>query len=62
MAKKKCCKNCKVFFEGGECPQCKGTNATTNWQGRIFIVDSEKSEIGQKMGVKAAGEYAIKCR
>jgi DNA-directed RNA polymerase subunit E" len=62
MAKKKCCKSCKLFFEGSECPNCKSTNSTTNWHGRINILDSEKSEIGKRIGIKTAGEYAIKCR
>ena len=62
MAKKKCCKSCKMFYDGGECPNCKSTNSTPNWQGRIYVCDPEKSEIAQKVGLKAMGEYAIKCR
>jgi RNA polymerase subunit RPABC4/transcription elongation factor Spt4 len=33
-----------------------------NWQGRLFIVDSEKSEIAKKIGLTHKGEYAIKAR
>ena len=62
MAKKKVCKKCKVFVTGSECPTCHGNQFTTNWQGRINILDSEKSEIAKKMGTKAKGEYAIKAR
>lgn len=62
MAKKKCCKSCKLFYEGSECPKCKGTNSTTNWQGRIYVTDTEKSDIGKKIGIDVKGEYAIKCR
>ena len=62
MAKKKCCKSCKVFYDGGECPLCKASNSTTTWQGRIYVVDANKSEISQKMSLNVKGEYAIKCR
>ncbi|MBI5880546.1 DNA-directed RNA polymerase subunit E'' [archaeon] len=62
MTKKKCCKKCKIFFEGTECPICKENKISTNWQGRVYIVDAEKSEIAKKIGVGIKGEYALKCR
>lgn len=62
MAKKKCCKKCKIFFDGGECPICKGTNVSTNWQGRVYVTDAERSDIGKKIGAPIKGEYTIKCR
>ena len=60
--KKKVCRNCKIFVEGGECPLCKGTNFVTNWKGRIAVIDAERSAIAQKIGTKVKGEYAIKAR
>ena len=51
-----------MFVEGPECPNCHGNQFTTNWQGRIHVLDSEKSEIGKKVGLKVKGEYAIKAR
>lgn len=60
--KKKVCKSCKLFVEGDECPICKGKQFSNNWQGRIFILDPEKSEIGKKIGITVKGEYAIKVR
>jgi RNA polymerase subunit RPABC4/transcription elongation factor Spt4 len=62
MAKKKCCKRCKIFVDGGECPLCKGNKFSTNWQGRIYIADAAKSSIAEKIGIKTKGEYALKCR
>ncbi|MBD3354362.1 DNA-directed RNA polymerase subunit E'' [Candidatus Woesearchaeota archaeon] len=62
MAKKKVCKKCKRFVDGNECPNCKGNQFSTNWQGRINILDPEKSEIAKKIGIKEKGEYAIKVR
>ncbi len=58
--KKKACKSCKIFVEGDECPICKGTQFVTNWKGRLYIIDANKSEIAKKIGAKVKGEYAIK--
>jgi DNA-directed RNA polymerase subunit E" len=60
--KKKACKKCKIFVEGNECPICKGNQFSTNWQGRINVIDPEKSDIAKKIGIKVKGEYAIKVR
>lgn len=58
--KKKACKSCKIFVEGDECPVCKGSQFVTNWKGRLYIIDANKSVIAQKIGAKVKGEYAIK--
>ena len=60
--KKKVCKKCKMFVEGGECPACKSNQFSTNWQGRLYVVDASQSVIAEKIGLKAKGEYAIKVR
>jgi len=60
MAKKKCCKTCKIFFDGNECPLCKKNQSTTNWKGRLYVLDAKKSMISEKIGIKEKGEYAIK--
>lgn len=60
--KKKVCKKCKMFVEGNECPNCKSNQFSTNWQGRLYIVDPVKSLVAEKIGLKAKGEYAIKVR
>ena len=60
MSKKKACKRCKFFYEGEECPQCKTSQAVTNWKGRIHILDDKNSGIAKKIGVEVEGEYAIK--
>ncbi len=62
MVKKKVCKRCKMFVEGNECPICKTSNFTTNWQGRIYIIDPKKSFVGKQIGVDVKGEFALKCR
>ena len=60
--KRKVCKVDKIFVDGEECPICKGTAFSTNWQGRFFVADSEKSQIAKNINVKHKGEYAIKVR
>ena len=59
---KKVCKSCKLFVDGNNCPVCKGNQFSTNWQGRIFIADANKSMSAQKMEITVKGEYAIKVR
>jgi len=59
---KKVCKTCKIFVDGNVCPICKNNQFSENWKGRVVIIDPEKSEIAQKMGFKAKGEYCIKLR
>lgn len=62
MAKKKACKRCKMLVDGNTCPICKTTSFSDNWQGRLYISDVAKSQIAEKVGITAKGEYAIKVR
>jgi DNA-directed RNA polymerase subunit E" len=62
MSKKKVCKKCKLFVEGNECPVCKGNQFSNSWQGRIYVMDANNSEIAKKIGITVKGEYAIKVR
>ena len=60
--KKKACRDCKIFVDGDVCPVCKGSTFSVNWQGRLAILDANKSIIAKKIGVTVKGEYAIKVR
>jgi DNA-directed RNA polymerase subunit E" len=60
--KKKVCKKCKIFVEGEICPICKRNSFSTNWQGRIYFIDTQRSTIAKKIGVDVKGEYAIKVK
>ena len=60
--KKKACKKCKLFVEESSCPVCKSNQFSTNWKGRIIILDKDKSIIANNVGIKKEGEYAIKVR
>ncbi len=60
MGKKKVCKSCKIFVEENECPICKNAIFSNTWKGRIAVLNTDKSNVGKKIGVKVKGEYAIK--
>jgi len=62
MAKKKACRKCKILFEDNACPICKSDSFSTSWQGRVYVNDVSRSMIGEKIGLKVKGEYAIKVR
>ena len=61
---RKVCKKCLKFVQGGECPICKatGNQLTPNWQGRIAVIDANKSTIAKNIDIKVKGEYALKAR
>ena len=60
--KKKASRDTKMLVEGNEDPITGSKDLSTNWQGRIFILDAANSVIAEKMGYKVKGEYAIKVR
>ena len=51
-----------MAVEGNECPVCKTNQFSTSWQGRLYVIDTKKSLIAEKIGIKSKGEYAIKVR
>ncbi len=59
---KKACKKCKIFVEGDKCPLCQGNQFSTNWRGRIYILDAQKSDLAKIIGLEAKGDYALKVR
>ncbi|MBS3113117.1 DNA-directed RNA polymerase subunit E'' [Candidatus Woesearchaeota archaeon] len=62
MTKKKACKKCKIFVEGDKCPICQNSNFSNSWNGRMYVIDSNKSHISKQMGLTMKGEYAIKIK
>lgn len=63
MAKtNKVCKKCKIFVDGDKCPVCNDNKFSTNWQGRIGIIDPKKSKVAEFAKINAKGEYAIKVK
>lgn len=61
--KREVCKKTKKFMDDVHFKDYKApAGTTTNWQGRIFVADPEKSDIAKIMGLTEKGEYAIKVR
>jgi len=60
--KKKVCKICRRIYEEGVCPNCGSKEFTTNFKGKIIILDKEKSIIAKNLKIISNGEFAIKSR
>ncbi|HZX34381.1 MAG TPA: transcription elongation factor subunit Spt4 [archaeon] len=62
MKQDKACRSCRfVMEEPGEiCPVCGSNAFTTFWRGYVIILNPEKSEIAQKMGITKTGKYALR--
>ena len=62
MAKReKACMECRRLVSGNECPACKTSELTKNWEGMAVIIDPD-SEIAESMDIETPGKYAIKMR
>ena len=61
MKQDKACRSCRyVLEEGGDvCPICGSNAFTTFWRGYVVVINPENSELGKKMGISAAGKYAL---
>ena len=58
----KACKTCRFISNGPVCPNCKSTNLSDDWSGLIIILDPSSSEVAKRMGITAAGRYALRVR
>ena len=61
---KRVCRQCKVFVDEGKgsCQLCKNSDFATSWQGRINVIDPEKSFISKRIYLAKEGDYALKIR
>jgi len=64
MSKKLASKTTKLLLDESDIrkKELNKDDFSATWQGRMFIIDPEKSEIAKKLGIKLKGEYAIKVR
>ncbi len=60
--KDKACKICKTIYEGDKCPKCDSKEFTDSYKGKIYVLNSEKSEIAKNIGINSKGKFAIKTR
>lgn len=62
MAKEKACRGCRKIYEGSKCPSCGSSDSIDNFKGKIFVLNTEKSEIAKKLGIDKKGEFATRLR
>jgi len=63
MASGKACKKCKTIIEKGSvCSNCESKEFSDTYKGRVNILNPEKSEIAEKLGIKKKGSFAVKLR
>ena len=63
VVKREVCKRTKKFMDDPNFKNHKAESGTTSsWQGRIYVVDPQKSDVAKIMGLEEQGEYAIKVR
>ena len=60
MSKEKACKNCKLIYEGEQCPYCGKKDSSDSFKGKVEIIDTEKSELSNHLKITKKGLYAIK--
>jgi len=58
----KACKNCRFISNGPICPNCKSNNLSDDWSGLVVIIDPSASEVAKRMGIIAAGRFALRVR
>ncbi len=61
MMNLRACKSCSSITDQAKCPRCGG-EVSREWQGYLVVIDPEKSEIARKMGIRAAGRYALRVK
>jgi len=63
MAKKqKSCIECRTIYEGENCPNCGSNASSENFKGRVYIFNTENSQIAKNMKINKKGEFAIKSK
>ncbi len=63
MAKKeKACLSCKKIHEGDKCPNCGESTSSETFKGRVYIFNTEDSQVAKNMKINKKGEFAIKTK
>ena len=52
----------KVKVAASRCPRCPDANLSADWQGLTILLDPSRSQVAQKLGIEAPGNYALKVR
>jgi DNA-directed RNA polymerase subunit E" len=56
----KVCKSCRIIItHGDKCPLCGGSELTSKWSSYVVVLNAEKSDIAQKLGIKVNSTFAL---
>ena len=58
----KACAQCRRIYEGDKCPACGETVTSETIKGKVYIFDTDKSDVAKNMKINKPGEYAIKTK
>ena len=57
----KACRTCRLIVSGDVCPTCKDSELTKAFEGYILLINPE-GEVGNQIGAKTPGKYALKIK
>jgi len=60
MVKELACRKCRNLTTGRVCPNCGGTDLSTDWSGFIVLAKPEKSQVAKQLDITKPGKYAVK--
>ena len=60
MVKELACRKCRNLTTGRVCPDCGGTDLSTDWSGFIVLSTPEKSQVAKQLDITKPGKYAVK--
>ncbi len=60
MGDEKACKKCGMIISHGDtCPVCGSKELTNKWNSYIIVINAEKSQIAQKLGISINSTFAV---
>ncbi len=60
MAEEKACKKCgMIISHGNTCPVCGSKELSAKWSSYIIVINAEKSQIAQKLGININSTFAV---
>ena len=58
----KACRNCRALVIGDKCAVCGGADLTKSFEGIIYVLDANESQIANAIGAKVPGKFALKLK
>jgi len=58
--RERACRRCRRLTTGSSCPDDGSNDLSGEWSGLIVILDPERSNVAQTLGVTSPGRYALR--